>query len=47
MATLVGLGMALFEDQPSIRVWLAVILVFCGMFLVNFWEWAFHRQTPA
>jgi len=49
IATLVGvgLGIALFGDQPSIWVWLAVILVFCGLFLVNFWEWAFHRQPTA
>ena len=41
IATLVGVaaGIGLFGDKPSFYVWLAVGLVFMGLFFVNFWDW--------
>ena len=39
----VGLGSFVFGDILSIWVWIAVLFVFSGLFLVNFWETLSNR----
>ncbi len=45
VGTLVGVGMGtfVFGDVPSIWIWIAVLFVFSGLFLVNFWDTLSNR----